>query len=83
MRLLLIDVNCKHGSTGKLVYDIYKQQNESHEPCAICYGRGDKINEKNIYKFGLDWETRMHAFLTRLTGFTGCFSFFSTRRLLK
>ena len=51
--------------------------------CAICYGRGSLISEDNIFKFGLDWETRLHALLTRVTGFTGCFSMFSTKRLIK
>ncbi|MDD4165063.1 MAG: glycosyltransferase [Eubacteriales bacterium] len=83
MRVLLIDVNCKNSSTGKIVYDLYTGINENGDEAAFCYGRGPLIQEKNIYKFGLDWETYLHALLTRITGFTGCFSFFSTRRLIK
>lgn len=83
MRVLYIDVLCKNGSTGKIVYDLYTQSRADGHTAAICYGRGDRVDEENIYKFGLDWETRLHALLTRLTGWTGCFSFFSTRRLLK
>lgn len=82
MKVLLIDVNCKEGSTGKLVYSLYTFLNNSGDESAICYGRGKKINEKRIFKFGLDWETYLHALLTRVTGFTGVFSFFSTKRLL-
>lgn len=83
MRVLLIDVNCKNSSTGKIVYDLYTGINENGDEAAICYGRGPLVEGKNIYKFGLDWETKIHALLTRLTGLTGCFSFFSTKRLLK
>ena len=83
MRVLLIDVNCKSGSTGKIAYDLYRHVNDNGGEAAVCYGRGKKINEKNIYKFGLDWETYLHAFLTRITGFTGCFSYFSTKRLIR
>ena len=83
MKILLIDVNCKKSSTGKIVYDIYSYLNEHGDEAAVCYGRGEKIDEKDIYKFGLDWETYLHAFLTRITGFTGCFSYFSTRRLIR
>lgn len=83
MKVLLIDVNCKNSSTGKIVYDLYSYINSIGDEAAVCYGRGDKVNEKNIYKFGLDWETYVHAFLTRLTGFTGCFSYLSTKRLLR
>lgn len=81
MKVLLIDVNCKYSSTGKIIYDLYSYVNQRGE-AAICYGRGPKINEKNIFKFGLDVETKLHALLTRFTGYTGCFSFFSTRRLI-
>lgn len=83
MRVLFIDVNCKQGSTGKIVYDLYSHLVANGEEAAVCYGRGPKLKEKNIYKFGLDWETYLHAFLTRITGFTGCYSYFSTKRLIR
>lgn len=82
MKVLLIDVNCKNSSTGNIVYNLYRYVNSSGHEAAICYGRGKKIKEKNIFKFGLNAETYLHALLTRITGFTGCFSFFSTRRLI-
>lgn len=83
MKVLLIDVNCKSNSTGRIVYDLYTNLNATGHTAAVCYGRGPRINEPNIFKFGLDWETKLHAVLTRITGYTGCFSSFSTRRLLK
>lgn len=83
MKVLLIDVNCKQSSTGKVVYDLYSSLSSKGHEAAICYGRGELVLEHNIYKFGLDWETKLHALLTRVTGFTGCFSFYSTRRLLE
>lgn len=83
MKVLLIDVNCKNSSTGRIVYDLYTNLRASGDEAAVCYGRGENISEENIFKFGLDWETKIHALLTRLTGYTGCFSFFSTRRLLR
>lgn len=82
MKVLLVDVNCKKGSTGKIVYDIFTEANKCGNEAYICYGRGKKICQQNIYKFGLDWETYIHAFLTRITGLTGFFSFFSTKRLI-
>lgn len=83
MKILFIDVNCQQGSTGKLVYDLYTEcKKEGHE-AAICYGRGKKIDKPDIFKFGLDIETFFHAAMTRLTGLTGCYSFFSTQRLLR
>ena len=84
MKILLIDVNCKNSSTGKIVYDLYQGINEETNcEATICYGRGPLIKEKNIYKFSSDLETKIHAFLTRITGLMGYFSPFATRRLIK
>lgn len=83
MRILYIDVNCKNSSTGDIVYNLYKCCEQNGIESSVCYGRGPKIKEKNIFKFGLDFETYLHAFLTRITGYTGCYSYFSTRRLIK
>ena len=83
MRILLIDVNCKGSSTGKIVFDLYSSLNTQSDEVSICYGRGDELDEPGIYKFGLDWETNLHAGLARVTGYNGCYSAFSTRRLIK
>lgn len=83
MRILYINVICKHGSTGKITYDLYTQCKDDGHEAVVCYGRGPKLEEPDVYKFGLDWETNVHALLTRLTGVNGCWSFFSTRRLLR
>ena len=83
MRVLLIDVNCKSNSTGKLVYRIFQNLNKEGHDSVVCYGRGHKLSEQQIFKFGLDWETNIHALLTRVTGYTGCFSYFSTCRLIR
>lgn len=83
MRILLINSVYRSGSTGKITACLYDAgMAEGHE-MAACYGRGRPVDEKNVLKFGLDWETYLHAGLTRLTGLTGCWSFFSTRRLLR
>ena len=83
MKILYLDVVCKQGSTGKIVYDLYAQSRADGHTAAVCYGRGPVVAEENIFKFGLDWETRFHALMTRLTGWTGCFSPLSTRRLIR
>lgn len=83
MKILLIDVNYKFSSTGKIVYDLYNSLNNDGHIASVCYGRGKKVNDFNVFKFGLDFETYMHAILTRITGLTGFFSPLSTFRLLK
>ena len=54
MKILLIDVNCKYSSTGKIVYDLYRRLNEDGHEARVAYGRGDVIDEPGIYKFGLE-----------------------------
>lgn len=83
MRVLYINVNYKQGSTGKIVYDLFAQCKEDGYETAVCYGRGPLMKDPDAFKFGLEWETNLHAMLTRITGLTGCWSFFSTRRLLR
>lgn len=82
-KVLLIDVNCKYSSTGKIVYNLFRGLKKDGREAAVCYGRGEEIHEDGIYKFGLDWETNIHAGLSRVTGYNGCFSPISTRRLIK
>ncbi len=83
MKILLIDVNCKYSSTGKIVYDLYNRLNADGHEARIAYGRGDVIDELGIYKFGIDMETKKHALLARLTGKNGCYSPKSTARLIE
>ncbi|WP_459930733.1 glycosyltransferase [Desulfosporosinus burensis] len=83
MKVLLIDVNCKYSSTGKIVYDLYSNLSRDGNAVTICYGRGPRITETNIYKFSSKIEVCTHAILTRLTGLTGCYSFFATQNLIK
>lgn len=83
MKILLIDVNCKYSSTGKIVYDLYTRLRADGHEASVAYGRGDEIDEPGIYKFGIDWETKKHALLARITGKNGCYSPKSTKRLIE
>ncbi len=83
MKVLLANVCCKEGSTGKIVYDLYHGLRKDGHEAVIAYGRGRKINEPGIHRVGIPAETYIHAGLTRLTGYTGCFSPISTRRMIR
>ncbi len=83
MRILLVDVHCKNSSTGNIVYALHNKLQALGHESLLCYGRGENVTEKGIYKFAYDIETKIHAFLTRVTGYTGVFSYFSTKRLIK
>lgn len=83
MKILLIDVNCKQNSTGKIVYDLYnKFENEGHR-VAICYGRGAKVNEQFILKHNNPIGVSVHALRTRFTGYVGYGSKLATKRIIK
>ena len=82
MKVLLIDVNCKYSSTGRIVYNLCQFLNANGHEAAVAYGRGEAIDEPGIFKFGIDSETRLHALLARITGYNGRFSPRSTARLL-
>lgn len=83
MKVLLIEVNCKYSSTGEIVYNLYTDLNNNGHIAAVCYGRGPLVTGTNIYKFSSNIEVYAHAFLTRLTGLTGCYSIFATKNLIK
>lgn len=83
MRVLYINSVCNTGSTGKIVYQLYTSVRARGDEAAVCYGRGGLVEEENILRFAYPWENYLHAGLTRLTGYTGCYSFFSTRRLIR
>lgn len=83
MKVLLIDVNCKNSSTGKIVYDLYTSLNQNGYTAAICYGRGPLVQGPLIYKFSTNIETYLHALLTRVTGLTGIYSPVATFKLIK
>ena len=82
MRVLLIDVNYKTGSTGKIVESLYKHVRSQGDIAAVCYGRGEKISSEYVFKFEPSLEMYLHAFLSRVTGITGCYSLIGTIRLI-
>ncbi|MEH7344982.1 glycosyltransferase [Bacillus sp. JJ1532] len=83
MRILLIDVNYKNSSTGKIVYDLYNSLNNEGHTVAVCYGRGPIADEPGVFKFSSNLEVYAHAFLTRVTGLTGNYSYFATKKLIR
>lgn len=81
MKILLIDVNYRKGSTGKIVADIKNELESLELEAFAAYGRGKNTNEKNVKKISYDVETYFHALLSRISGLMGFFSFFSTYKL--
>jgi putative colanic acid biosynthesis glycosyltransferase len=80
----ILQVNCvyKKESTGKIVYDIHTLLQQGGFNSIVCYGRGEKIEEKGIYKVCGEWYSKANNALSRINGlmYGGCF--FSTRKLV-
>jgi Glycosyltransferase len=80
----ILQVNCVYntGSTGKIVYDIHNELLRQGIESVVCYGRGTKITEPNVYKVCSEPYSKINNLLSRFTGlmYGGCF--FSTNYLI-
>lgn len=80
----VLQVNCvyRKGSTGKIVADVHTALKDKGVESLVCYGRGDRVEEKGIIKTCGELYSDVNHFLTYLNGimYGGCF--FSTNRLI-
>src|SRR5690606_14818824 len=77
-----IDVNYDHSSTGMIVRDLVSGLQAAGHQALACYGRDVDGLESTAIKISSQWEVRVHAGMTRLTGWTGKFSPVATRRCI-
>lgn len=58
----ILQVNCVYqkGSTGKIVYDIHQYLLKNSFESIVCYGRGEKVSDSNIYKFCYEFESKLY-----------------------
>ena len=82
MKILQINCVYKKGSTGKIVYDIHTELLKRGVKSVVCYGRGEKAEETNVYKTCGELYSKANNLLSRVTGlmYGGCF--FSTNKLI-
>ena len=83
----VIEINTVlRGSTGHIMQNIAKICNKNNIQCYMAVPKGrhnKKINNDNIIYIGNRFSEDLHLLLGRLTGFQGCFSYFSTKQFLK
>lgn len=81
----VLQVNCvyKKGSTGKIVADIHTELIQRGIESVVCYGRGVKVQEENVYKICGELYSHANHFMANATGvmYGGCN--LSTRKLIK
>ncbi|MGE7957528.1 glycosyltransferase [Pseudomonas sp. NPDC089530] len=83
MRVLLVDVNYQHSSTGKIVHDLKVGLQKKGHDVLVCFGRGVESDASDVEKIASNAEVIAHAGLARLTGLVGYFSPFATRKLIE
>lgn len=83
MKVLLINSWFRQYSTGKLVGYFYDYLKQNNDIVKVYYGHGEQVNESGVKKISSKIDGYIHAGLSRVTGYQGCFSNKSTRRLIK
>lgn len=80
----VLQVNCVYnkGSTGKIMGDIHSYFVSEGIDSVICYGRGEKTTDKNVYKTCGELYSKLNNLLSRFTGlmYGGCL--LSTQKLI-
>lgn len=83
MKVLQINNHYKHGSTGKIVWDLHKDLMEHGIESFVCYGRGADCQDENVYRICSNFYARVNKFFSSILGlaYGGCR--LSTRKLKK
>jgi len=66
----ILQVNCvyKQGSTGKIIFDIHNYLQKERIDSVVCYGRGEIVNEQNLYKTCSEFYSKINNLWSRITG---------------
>lgn len=83
MKVLLIDVNYKNSSTGKIVHDLAHELINADHQAKVLFGRGEFIDDDIAIRVAPVWEVYFHVLMTRLTGLVGIYSYFSTQKVIR
>lgn len=79
----VVQINCSSGgSTGNIARAIHNKLIKENNDSYIFFGVG-KSSDKNIQPISSHFIVRLHAFLSRITGFLSYFSYFHTKKLLR
>ena len=86
MKVLQVNAVYKKGSTGKITYDIHHALEKSGIESVVCYGRGEKTSDINVYKVCGEFYSYFNHFMSKCTGimYGGCFvSTLKLKRIIK
>lgn len=83
MKVLFINSVYKRGSTGKIVEQLHKYCTNNGIESYVCYGRGSKIDEKNVFKTSTEFLSKLNQIRSKMTGMVYSGNFFATNKLLR
>jgi glycosyltransferase involved in cell wall biosynthesis len=84
MNILHLNTYYEKGGASQISSAIFKKNEKNDKySSSFTFGRGENIKIKKVYKFTYKPEIYLHGFITRLTGYEGVGSYFSTKRLIK
>lgn len=81
MKVFQINTVYASGSTGRIVADLKHILEHAGEKCFVAYGRGHN-DERNTCCVSSKIDLCWHAFFTRITDHTGCYSVCATKRMI-
>ncbi len=70
-------------STCKLALGLQNHLQDAGYAAFYCYGRGTENNQSDLFRIDKPLQVKLHAFLSRVTGYQGVFSYFPTLRLIR
>lgn len=82
MKILQINSHYDQGGAARIVACIHRQLLAEGIDSYVVYGRGQKAQEKNVYRFDAQWEVYLSAFFSRFVGLNGWWNRRATRRLI-
>ncbi len=83
MKVLQINAVNQIASTGRICCELYDFLQEKGVPCVTAYSKGNTVHAKDEYIIGNPLDTKLHGFLSRLSGKQGYFSRLETDKLLR
>jgi len=82
MKILQVNNVFKNGSTGKITNDIHNYLKKQNVCSIVCYGRGQKEKEINVYKTSTEILAKFNALRSRIMGLQYNGSLIATSKLI-
>ena len=82
MKILIINTTYNKGGAAQVAKGLFHEAQKDFD-AYFAFGRGNKVNDKNVFKFGYILENIIHLLLVRFLGLEGFGTYFSTRKLIR